>query len=401
MFETTSSYTIFFTKDGLFEKGIPLPASVEVGDEAFYKPFLNNRRHKAIFNSAWTAPVLSIVATLVLLFSVLLPGQTTVSAYVQIDINPSVELGIDNEGTVYSFKGLNEDGVAIKRDIAFWKGKPLSWVLDQIVDRTETIIKKTDEIEITAIYENDDDHDHDQLERVIIAAVSSSTSEVLSQKQNINISEATVSARDAANKQGISVQEYNTEIEEQQEEKRQKKEKPIPLQQKSEKIKRNPVELPKNDKAKQQTPPTGNSQKDEKPKNKIEIPLKNEVKQQSNQMKNEVKQQSNKKKNEVKQQPNQNQNSHKHKPNQNHENNSGQRNKDEYKAGRDKNNSKENVRDDRNDRDNRDNATDRDDREERNERESDEKDDKKSETKVNTKNEDKHDNNNKHNNKDD
>jgi hypothetical protein len=138
--------------DGVFEKGIPLNSSVQLGEEAFYKPVVKNNVQKFSFNRSWTAPIVSVVATIILLFSVLLPAQSTVSAYVQIDINPSVELGIDNKGAVYSFKGLNEDGNAIKRDITFWKGKSLDWVLLQIVDRTESIIEESEKIEITTIY---------------------------------------------------------------------------------------------------------------------------------------------------------------------------------------------------------------------------------------------------------
>ncbi|EPD52021.1 hypothetical protein HMPREF1210_01373 [Paenisporosarcina sp. HGH0030] len=221
VFETTSSYSIFFTEDGVFEKGIPLSASVEIGEEAFYKPLLNKRSYKATFNSSWTAPVLSMVATLVLLFSILLPSQTPVSAYVQIDINPSVELGLDQEGTVYSFKGLNDDGEALKRDIAFWKGKPLTWVLHQIVDRTETTIKTQEEIEITTIYENKENHA--KLEKVIVSAVSNSNSKSMMQKYSVNVNEASLEDRQAANNEGISVQKYKAQFKDNKVEKQQQK----------------------------------------------------------------------------------------------------------------------------------------------------------------------------------
>lgn len=223
VFETTSSYSIFFTEDGVFEKGIPLSASVEIGDEAFYKPLLNKRSYKTTFNSSWTAPVLSMVATLVLLFSILLPSQSPVSAYVQIDINPSVELGLDQEGKVYSFKGLNDDGEALKRDIAFWKGKPLTWVLLQIVDRTETTIETQEEIEITTIYENKENHA--KLEKVIVSAVSNSNSKSMMQKYSVNVNEASLEDRQAANNEGISVQKYKAQFKDNKVEKQQQKKK--------------------------------------------------------------------------------------------------------------------------------------------------------------------------------
>lgn len=289
VFETTSSYSIFFTEDGVFEKGIPLKSSVQIGEETFYQPYLNTREKKVSFNPAWTAPILSVVATLVLLLSVLLPGQSTVSAYVQIDINPSIELGIDNEGTVYAFKGLNEDGIAIKRDIEFWKGKPLSWVLLQIVDRTESIIEETEKIEITTIYQNVENHEN--LEKLIVSAVSNSTNKIDMQQYSVNVQEASVEERKAANNEGISVQKYKAEHNVNKEEKQKKikeNEESKPKQKENKKNIQKPnndskvKKIPKNNEPKHQK----QNDKQEKSSNKqsdiiIKKPIKTEVKHQS------------------------------------------------------------------------------------------------------------------------
>ena len=214
VFETTSAYSIFLTSDGLFEKGIPLSSSIQIGEEVSFRPYqaVKQQQRKASVRTLWATPTLAIVATLVLLFAVLLPAQSNVSAYVQLDINPSIELGINNAGDVYIFKGLNDDGKAIKRDISFWKGKPLSWVLLQIVDRTESLIEKTETIEITTIYQNE--ADHGSLEKVIETAVITSTSQVMQKKQTIKVIEATVSDWKAANNEGISVQKYQEKLKE-------------------------------------------------------------------------------------------------------------------------------------------------------------------------------------------
>ena len=220
--ETTNAYSIFLTSDGLFEKGIPLNSSVLIGEEVYFRPYQNikQRKMKGSYRSQWMTPILSVVATIVLLFSVLLPAQSNVSAYVQIDINPSIELGISNAGNVYSFKGMNDDGLAIKRDISFWKGKPLSWVLLQIVDRTESLIIKKEVIEITTIYQND--KAHDKLENVIETAVVTSTKQILPKKSVIKVNEATVSDWKSATNKGISVQKYKKDLNEKYKEKREK-----------------------------------------------------------------------------------------------------------------------------------------------------------------------------------
>jgi len=211
VFEVTTSYSIFLTPDGLFQRGIPLSTSVEIGEEVFFRPYTEVRKRKISYNTSFTTPIISLATIIVLFFSVLLPSQTRVSAFVQIDVNPSIELGIDNNGAVQLFRGLNEDGMNVKRDIAFWKGKPLSSVLHEIVERTESSIAEAETLEITTIYQ--ENVDHDSLEKVIATAVSSSTTDIEIKKQEIKVIEATIEDRNAANMEGISVQKYQAGIE--------------------------------------------------------------------------------------------------------------------------------------------------------------------------------------------
>ena len=46
--------------------------------------------------AAYMAPLVAAVAIVFMFFSVLIPSQSKVSAYVQMDFNPSIELGIDS-----------------------------------------------------------------------------------------------------------------------------------------------------------------------------------------------------------------------------------------------------------------------------------------------------------------
>jgi len=211
VFETKASYSIFLTSDGLFQKGVPLDGSVQVGEDASFRPYQDVKHWNTAFKTKWSTPIFSIAATIVLLLFVLLPSQTTVSAFVQIDINPSIELGIDKKGTVYLFEGLNEDGKAIKQDISFWKGKPLSWVLLQIIDRSKSITEETEMIEITTIYQNEEGQEN--LERVIAHAVTTSTSQVMNKKNKVKVINASTSDREIANIEGISVQQYHAGLE--------------------------------------------------------------------------------------------------------------------------------------------------------------------------------------------
>jgi hypothetical protein len=77
------------------------------------------------------ASLLLCLFSIPLLSSVLFPARQQVIAYVSIDINPSVELGLDEEGIVREAFGLNEDGTELLSTLH---------VVNQPVDETIRLI---------------------------------------------------------------------------------------------------------------------------------------------------------------------------------------------------------------------------------------------------------------------
>lgn len=224
VFEHTPSYSIFLTEDGRFQKGIPVPSFVLVGEEIEFQPYPSMAQKFMPDKKAWMAPVLAAVAIIFMFFSVLLPAQSNVLAYVQVDINPSVELGIDENGDVQHFIGLNEEGVTLKREISFWKGKSLSNVLSTIVASSESS-NQEDRIEVTTIYK--EKTHHETLENIITTAVAQSTKKMATKP--IQIKEATIEERLKANEKGISVDQFKQNV--------QKDKDSEPTKQKSPKVK--------------------------------------------------------------------------------------------------------------------------------------------------------------------
>lgn len=248
VFENTSSYSIFLTDDGRFLKGIPDSVS-EVGEEVSFRPYVEMVAFKKPKRTAYMAPLIAAVAILFMFFSVLLPSQTKVSAYVQLDFNPSVELGIDSQGDVQVFRGLNDDGVALKRDISFWKGKSLTWVMTKIVNESNVSFEDESQFGITTIIS--ENQNQVALEKIITTAVTRTTVKIAPEK--IRINKATTEERLQANEKGVSVGTYK-----ESQEKVNKKEKPL---------KNPPIALPKEEKAKEKGN-SSNKGKDKQNKNK-------------------------------------------------------------------------------------------------------------------------------------
>ena len=202
VFEHTPSYSIFLTEDGRFQKGTPIPSTVLIGEEVVFRPYTAPIQKYSPTKKAWMAPVLAAVAIIFMFFSVLLPAQSKVLAFVQVDFNPSIELGIDKKGDVQHFVGLNEDGDALKRELSFWKGKSLSRVLSSIVASSD-ISSQKEQIEITTIYK--EKTHNESLEKLITTAVAQSTNKLAT--ESVQINEATIEERIEANEKGVSVKQ--------------------------------------------------------------------------------------------------------------------------------------------------------------------------------------------------
>ncbi|MNC12757.1 Anti-sigma-I factor RsgI [compost metagenome] len=63
-------------------------------------------------------------------------SDKSVVAYVSIDINPSIELGIDKNKRVREMKGLNDKGLEIVRSVSY-KGRSMDDVTDKILQKAE------------------------------------------------------------------------------------------------------------------------------------------------------------------------------------------------------------------------------------------------------------------------
>ena len=73
-------------------------------------------------------------------FSIVIPQFSThVSAYMTIDVNPSIELGLDDELQVVELRGINADGKRVISQIHDWKNQDVSNIAEKIVLKTKEL----------------------------------------------------------------------------------------------------------------------------------------------------------------------------------------------------------------------------------------------------------------------
>ncbi|WP_373895604.1 anti-sigma-I factor RsgI family protein [Virgibacillus natechei] len=125
-------FTIIMTREGTFQKAIPIKDAA-IGAEVSY--------------NGWTSAVLRsvptrLLVTVCLLILLLAPfyfllGENETYAYVNVDINPSIELAIDEGLDVYSARPVNKDATGLVNDLTGYQGTQLEKVIAMIMEKCE------------------------------------------------------------------------------------------------------------------------------------------------------------------------------------------------------------------------------------------------------------------------
>ncbi|SFR15065.1 anti-sigma factor domain-containing protein [Desulfoscipio geothermicus] len=125
--EVRKKSCIVLTSEGLFLEVLRPRGDVEIGQEIVF-----GRPVQRWFKPHYLAVASLLVAVFAwLAFAALMPRAV---AYVAMDINPSVELGIDSSVKIVSARGLNKDGEAVLQGTSILR-EPLRDGLQQIIDR--------------------------------------------------------------------------------------------------------------------------------------------------------------------------------------------------------------------------------------------------------------------------
>lgn len=133
--EKSGKHLIVMTPAGSFERIPDLNRNCQVGEEIMYVPAERKFRQPAF--AVLSAFVAAVVLCMMLFTAIPAAfADKSVVAYISIDINPSVELGIDKSKKVREVKGLNDKGLELVRNLSY-SGKPLEDVTDKLLQKAE------------------------------------------------------------------------------------------------------------------------------------------------------------------------------------------------------------------------------------------------------------------------
>ncbi len=202
-------FVTLLTPEGEFLKTKRQEREYEVGEEITFSPAKQKftLAFSNIHSSFKKTAVLSIASTFLILFSIL-PSYLIgpVSAYMTIDVNPSIELELDDDLEVLKLTGLNEDGKLVIGQLKDWKGKDIKTVTKRIVETTKQLgyLKGNKQIVVsTTLMEKNNELDKNLKEEI----------KEISEQDNVSntkmkVIQATKSDRKQARKQGISTGKY-------------------------------------------------------------------------------------------------------------------------------------------------------------------------------------------------
>lgn len=166
--------SIFLLEDGRFLEGRAVNAT-EVGEEGYFVPAARS------FHMHWAkviAPAAALVAALLLVLSTMLPSEEAY-AYIQLEANPGIELGIDEDIKVISIRHLNNDGKRMIGKLGDWKGHSL----DEILSRSIALAANsaTGEVTITTVAGESGESAKGPVEQTVLAVA------VAAVKNNVDI----------------------------------------------------------------------------------------------------------------------------------------------------------------------------------------------------------------------
>jgi Anti-sigma factor N-terminus len=139
--EVKERYVTLLTPDGEFMKTRKLQQDYQIGEELYFYPIETEEGKKAKFLTSLKGMkgrviLLSFVMFLaVFLFPVYESRQAY--AYMSIDVNPSIELGLNEKLLVISVVAFNQEGEEILEKITDWKQERAAVVATQILNEIE------------------------------------------------------------------------------------------------------------------------------------------------------------------------------------------------------------------------------------------------------------------------
>lgn len=210
--EINDLYLTLLTPEGEFLRTRKLQQDYQVGEEIHFFPEMSADKRKKFnlsFLNSFKVRTISLAATFMLVMTAFIPvyqgGQ--VYAYMSIDVNPSVELAVNDELKVLRLTGYNREGDEIIDEITGWKKKDAAEVAEMILDKIEEkgFFEENKDVVISTVHNGKVKEAADRKLNKKISEIKKATQE---EKLELKVMQATSDDREKAKKQGLTTGIY-------------------------------------------------------------------------------------------------------------------------------------------------------------------------------------------------
>lgn len=210
--EVNDLYVTLLTPEGEFLRTRKLNQEYEVGEEIHFFPTeagqAGKRKHLKLLTGL-RGKIIVLVSSIILASTAFAPiyQNQQVYAYMSIDVNPSIELGLNNKLQVISIAPYNKGGDRILSSLEEWKGKDAAAVAEQVLEEIEKqgYLKEKDDVLIATVKAGESKESIDQeLEETIAEIKETGETDDL----DFKVLTGTAEERETAVKEGVTTGIY-------------------------------------------------------------------------------------------------------------------------------------------------------------------------------------------------
>jgi hypothetical protein len=210
--EINERFLTLLTPEGEFLRARKQDRAYAIGQEiAFFPIELKNgnlSRPLSIFSLSRGKGLMAAAFAMMLAIVSFLPflQNDEVYAYMSIDVNPSIELGVNQEYQVVELVPYNEEGKLIIQNIKNWKKNSIHEVADKILlqIKKQGYFKENKEVVIAAVYTEQNKEADERIQKELADIKQAAQKEQL----EVTLLEASEKEREAAIEKGLSAGVY-------------------------------------------------------------------------------------------------------------------------------------------------------------------------------------------------
>ncbi|WP_316568302.1 anti-sigma factor domain-containing protein [Neobacillus sp. YIM B06451] len=214
--EMDESFLTLLTPEGEFLRARRKGKVYSIGQEITFEPATQSHREKrnAIAKLAGMKKVwMSAAAALIIMASVIFPlnSSNQVYAYMSIDVNPSIELGVNEKMQVLRMDGYNDEGKKIVSRLKDWKKEDVSEVAEKILSEIgrQGYFAKTNKVIISTVKTGEKEEKADLRLKETVKEISDAAKR---DKHDVTIVSASARELKEARKQGKTTGNYKAGV---------------------------------------------------------------------------------------------------------------------------------------------------------------------------------------------